>query len=376
MKRALHAPPALAALSNLHEPGFKEFVSAYNATTYKTAAEKAYIEQIGALMWDVPACPLNMAGLLSPIVHFHATVGGLPTVHKALLTNIVNGICPVICTELLLATGALVRYNAGGFLDEEKTVAHVQGLLIELESLLNPDYLMRKASSAQECFSVWKLARASDLDQDEPGGRKLRCADGRTYKADAKDMCVRCGESEAAHESARVSWAGPHLGGDVASAQGPFTWRDLAQVARMADTRGRLMQACEVLQEALRVRPWRKQNFYEKQKIFEELLTKKRVLKINGNKTEWLLAWEKKRNARCPPPGAPVPRPVPPVLPDYDSSSSTEEEDEEEKWFGQRGRTTPLYGFSGINLCTVCQRDLGDCNPRQLCGKTYCENEC
>ena len=41
--------------------------------------------------------------------------------------------------------------------------------------------------------------------------------------------------------------------------------------------------------------------------------------------------------------------------------------------------TTPLYGFSsgfsGQNLCTVCGVDMGDCNPRQLCAKTYCANE-
>lgn len=28
--------------------------------------------------------------------------------------------------------------------------------------------------------------------------------------------------------------------------------------------------------------------------------------------------------------------------------------------------------MNGINLCTVCGCDMGDCNPRQLCCKTYC----
>ena len=28
-----------------------------------------------------------------------------------------------------------------------------------------------------------------------------------------------------------------------------------------------------------------------------------------------------------------------------------------------------------INRCTVCQIDMGKCNPRQLCGKTYCPEE-
>lgn len=27
------------------------------------------------------------------------------------------------------------------------------------------------------------------------------------------------------------------------------------------------------------------------------------------------------------------------------------------------------------NLCVQCGVNMGDCNPRQLCGKTYCENE-
>ena len=31
-----------------------------------------------------------------------------------------------------------------------------------------------------------------------------------------------------------------------------------------------------------------------------------------------------------------------------------------------------LYGSK--NLCEICKIDMGDCNPRQLCGKTYCEN--
>jgi hypothetical protein len=31
--------------------------------------------------------------------------------------------------------------------------------------------------------------------------------------------------------------------------------------------------------------------------------------------------------------------------------------------------------MNGINLCTVCGRDMGDNNPRQLCRKTYCELE-
>lgn len=29
-------------------------------------------------------------------------------------------------------------------------------------------------------------------------------------------------------------------------------------------------------------------------------------------------------------------------------------------------------GFSGINRCVECNQDMGDCNPRQYCCKTYC----
>ena len=28
-----------------------------------------------------------------------------------------------------------------------------------------------------------------------------------------------------------------------------------------------------------------------------------------------------------------------------------------------------------INRCTQCNVDMGQCNPRQLCGKTYCTND-
>jgi hypothetical protein len=27
------------------------------------------------------------------------------------------------------------------------------------------------------------------------------------------------------------------------------------------------------------------------------------------------------------------------------------------------------------NLCMMCKEDMGECNPRQFCGKTYCRNE-
>jgi hypothetical protein len=30
--------------------------------------------------------------------------------------------------------------------------------------------------------------------------------------------------------------------------------------------------------------------------------------------------------------------------------------------------------YDDKNRCIVCKADLGDCNPRQYCRKTYCEN--
>jgi len=33
-----------------------------------------------------------------------------------------------------------------------------------------------------------------------------------------------------------------------------------------------------------------------------------------------------------------------------------------------------LAPYDGINRCLECGIDLGECNPRQLCAKTYCEN--
>ena len=28
--------------------------------------------------------------------------------------------------------------------------------------------------------------------------------------------------------------------------------------------------------------------------------------------------------------------------------------------------------YDGTNLCMLCNKDMGYCNPRQLCGKQYC----
>ena len=30
--------------------------------------------------------------------------------------------------------------------------------------------------------------------------------------------------------------------------------------------------------------------------------------------------------------------------------------------------------YDGKNRCIICKVDMGDCNPRQYCRKTYCEN--
>lgn len=34
-----------------------------------------------------------------------------------------------------------------------------------------------------------------------------------------------------------------------------------------------------------------------------------------------------------------------------------------------------MESFEMINRCLVCGIDMGDCNPRQLCNKTYCGNQ-
>jgi hypothetical protein len=32
------------------------------------------------------------------------------------------------------------------------------------------------------------------------------------------------------------------------------------------------------------------------------------------------------------------------------------------------------FEYDGKNRCLICKVDMGDCNPRQYCRKTYCEN--
>ena len=34
----------------------------------------------------------------------------------------------------------------------------------------------------------------------------------------------------------------------------------------------------------------------------------------------------------------------------------------------------PNFVYDGKNRCLICKVDMGDCNPRQYCRKTYCEN--
>jgi hypothetical protein len=34
----------------------------------------------------------------------------------------------------------------------------------------------------------------------------------------------------------------------------------------------------------------------------------------------------------------------------------------------------PEFEYDGKNRCLICKVDMGDCNPRQYCRKTYCEN--
>ena len=35
----------------------------------------------------------------------------------------------------------------------------------------------------------------------------------------------------------------------------------------------------------------------------------------------------------------------------------------------------PSYKISPKNRCIYCKVDMGECNPRQLCYKTYCPNQ-
>lgn len=35
----------------------------------------------------------------------------------------------------------------------------------------------------------------------------------------------------------------------------------------------------------------------------------------------------------------------------------------------------PSYKISSKNRCIYCKVDMGECNPRQLCYKTYCPNQ-
>ncbi len=34
----------------------------------------------------------------------------------------------------------------------------------------------------------------------------------------------------------------------------------------------------------------------------------------------------------------------------------------------------PNFEYDDKNRCLICKVDMGDCNPRQYCCKTHCEN--
>ena len=51
---------------------------------------------------------------------------------------------------------------------------------------------------------------------------------------------------------------------------------------------------------------------------------------------------------------------------DFDLYFDPGEEDQDEQ---------DLTGFETINRCVVCKVDMGYCNPRQLCCKTYCPHD-
>lgn len=50
----------------------------------------------------------------------------------------------------------------------------------------------------------------------------------------------------------------------------------------------------------------------------------------------------------------------------YEENGEADGEEESEE--GEQD----LRGFGCFNLCVVCKVDMGDCNPRQYCRKTYC----
>ena len=54
------------------------------------------------------------------------------------------------------------------------------------------------------------------------------------------------------------------------------------------------------------------------------------------------------------------------------NNTKTEEQlEKERKELGLNKEQYPRW----INRCTICNVDMGDDNPRQLCRKWYCENE-
>lgn len=40
----------------------------------------------------------------------------------------------------------------------------------------------------------------------------------------------------------------------------------------------------------------------------------------------------------------------------------------------KRKASATEFEYDGKNRCLICKVDMGDCNPRQYCRKTYCEN--
>lgn len=59
-------------------------------------------------------------------------------------------------------------------------------------------------------------------------------------------------------------------------------------------------------------------------------------------------------------------RGYPPIFAEMSKSASSA---------GSHDSEQDLTGFPGVNLCVVCKVDMGECNPRQYCCKTYCPME-
>lgn len=56
-------------------------------------------------------------------------------------------------------------------------------------------------------------------------------------------------------------------------------------------------------------------------------------------------------------------------------SVTVNQENNKTKITGQKRKVSDtVFEYDGKNRCIICKVDMGECNPRQYCCKTYCEN--